>query len=511
MASPSPDFDVGQETRSAMHSTVGLEKLRENLVEVPVIQAPVKAADKRTAVTHFRRAIAFFEALTDLVTVTLAVVIGYLAYYDLQLGKHVQYPIRNVVGVALAFAIVVILMLDRVGAYERGNGLLRIRETEQVLRVSIQAFVVAFAASFFTRILVSRWLLLISVTIVPVSLFLEKHLVYRLVRALHSRGYGIEKVLIYGSGSTGRRVFSALCRSPKLGLEPVAFVDDDPAKVGTLVFEMSYDRRKCAPVIKGPIRRELITAYGADRVIIAIPPISQERFIEASNEAFAADAHVAFVPSQFLHSDLLLDYDDIDGVLLASPEKSSQRRAYEVTKRIGDVLGSIVLMILGAPIFLLLTILIKVDSRGPAIFRQERVGQHGRLFQMYKFRTMYADAPQYDYSPSAASDPRITRLGRFLRRTSLDELPQLLNVLEGDMSLVGPRPEMPFIVKQYTAGHRQRLEVKPGLTGLWQLSGDRAFRIHENIEYDLYYIQHRNFFMDLAILLHTSIFAMRGI
>ncbi len=168
-------------------------------------------------------------------------------------------------------------------------------------------------------------------------------------------------------------------------------------------------------------------------------------------------------------------------------------------------------MVLGAPVFLLLALLIKVDSRGAVLFRQERIGQNGKPFGMYKFRTMYTDAVPYDYSPCESSDPRITRIGKFLRRTSLDELPQLVNVLQGNMSLVGPRPEMPFIVQQYTERHRQRLQVKPGLTGLWQLSGDRAFLIHENVEYDLYYIQHRNFFMDLAILLHTSIFAMRGI
>ena len=168
-------------------------------------------------------------------------------------------------------------------------------------------------------------------------------------------------------------------------------------------------------------------------------------------------------------------------------------------------------MVIGAPVFLLLALAIKMDSRGPVLFRQERVGQDGKLFRMYKFRTMHTTAPSYEYSPLASSDPRITRLGRFLRRTSLDEVPQLLNVLQGSMSLVGPRPEMPFIVEQYTERHRQRLQVRPGLTGLWQLSGDRAFLIHENIEYDLYYIQHRSLFMDLAILLHTIIFAARGI
>ncbi len=139
------------------------------------------------------------------------------------------------------------------------------------------------------------------------------------------------------------------------------------------------------------------------------------------------------------------------------------------------------------------------------------MGKNGRRFPMYKFRTMYCDAPQYSYSPGAGDDPRITPAGRFLRRTSLDELPQLVNVLLGHMSLVGPRPEMPFIVAQYTSLQRRRLTAKPGITGLWQLSADRAFPIHENLEYDLYYVRHRSLFMDMAILLHTLLFAGRGI
>jgi lipopolysaccharide/colanic/teichoic acid biosynthesis glycosyltransferase len=168
-------------------------------------------------------------------------------------------------------------------------------------------------------------------------------------------------------------------------------------------------------------------------------------------------------------------------------------------------------LVVGFPLFLLISAIVKLDSRGPVLFRQQRVGKDGKLFEMYKFRTMHIGAPAYSLSPQSSDDPRITRFGRFFRKTSLDEVPQLLNVLKGEMSLVGPRPEMPFVVEQYEDRHRQRLQVKPGLTGLWQLSGDRAFLIHENIEYDLYYIQHCNIFMDLAILLHTSIFAMRGI
>ncbi len=129
---------------------------------------------------------------------------------------------------------------------------------------------------------------------------------------------------------------------------------------------------------------------------------------------------------------------------------------------------------------------------------------------MYKFRSMHTGASRYDFSPTVSSDPRITTLGRFLRKISLDELPQLINVLLGNMSLVGPRPEMPFIVDHYNAEQRQRLQVSPGLTGLWQLSSDRAFPIHQNIHYDLYYIRNRTFLMDIAILVHTLFFAMRG-
>jgi lipopolysaccharide/colanic/teichoic acid biosynthesis glycosyltransferase len=130
---------------------------------------------------------------------------------------------------------------------------------------------------------------------------------------------------------------------------------------------------------------------------------------------------------------------------------------------------------------------------------------------MLKFRSMYIDAPKYGRSPETAGDSRITPAGRFLRRTSLDELPQLLNVLAGDMSLVGPRPEMPFITDNYTALESRRLSVPQGLTGLWQLSGDRKFSIHAAIEYDFYYIENRGVFLDFAILLHTLFFAMKGL
>jgi lipopolysaccharide/colanic/teichoic acid biosynthesis glycosyltransferase len=171
---------------------------------------------------------------------------------------------------------------------------------------------------------------------------------------------------------------------------------------------------------------------------------------------------------------------------------------------------SSLLLVLLAPILFLIAILIRLDSPGPALFVQKRVGRNGELFDIFKFRSMVVDAPKYSLSPTSSSDPRITRIGRFLRRMNLDELPQLLNVFMGTMSLVGPRPEMPFVVERYNARHRQRLQVTPGITGLWQLSADRAFPIHQNVEYDLEYIRNRSFVFDLAVLVHTLLFAMTG-
>jgi exopolysaccharide biosynthesis polyprenyl glycosylphosphotransferase len=494
-----------------MHSSIGLTSSPQAELTPASDLALVPPSTPRRSADRFQFYLTKLEVAADFLTVIGAVMSGYLLYFLLGLGKQLHYSKSVVLGVAATFAVLIVLMLDRVGAYSRGTSLLRVRETEHVLRVSMQAFGFTFAVSFFTNFLFSRWLLIIALGLVPLFLFVQKHLMYLLVQFLHSRGYGIERVLIYGSGSTGRRVYSVLRRSPKLGLEPVAFVDDNPAKVGCAIFELGYANRRSASVMRGPMTRHLVTENAADLVVIAIPSLQHEKFQQAIEEALAANARVSFVPSHFLHSDPWVGFQDIDGVLLASFSRGPRRYTYEWAKRIFDFIGAAALLAVGSPFFLLLAILIKLDSKGPALFRQERVGLNGRRFRMFKFRTMNTDAPAYAYSPKESDDLRITRLGRFLRRTSLDELPQLLNVLMGSMSLVGPRPEMPFIVEGYTERHAQRLQVKPGITGLWQLSGDRSYLIHENIEYDLYYIRRRNFFMDLAILLHTTIFAMRGI
>jgi lipopolysaccharide/colanic/teichoic acid biosynthesis glycosyltransferase len=188
----------------------------------------------------------------------------------------------------------------------------------------------------------------------------------------------------------------------------------------------------------------------------------------------------------------------------------SSRPWYAAVKRMADAILSLFLLILLMPLFALTAAAVKLDSPGPAFFRQRRIGKDGRGFLIWKFRSMYTDAPRYAASPTSNQDQRLTRIGRLIRRSSVDELPQLINVLRGEMSLVGPRPEMPFIVKGYTAIERQRLVVKPGITGLWQVSPARAFPIHENLQYDLHYIRHQNLMLDGVILIRTIASVIRG-
>ena len=218
-----------------------------------------------------------------------------------------------------------------------------------------------------------------------------------------------------------------------------------------------------------------------------------------------------------------LSVETVDSTRLAVPEFS----LYPVAKRLMDMVAAAILVIVLSPLLALIALAIKLDSPGPAVFRQTRVGRWGKDFVMFKFRSMRADADESVHRefateyinghssgrgvPSAtdqavfkpAEDKRVTRVGRWLRRTSLDELPQLLNVLSGEMSLVGPRPVVRYEVEQYSKWHLQRLAVLPGMTGLPQISGRGTLTFEKAVRLDLEYIERRSLWLDIAILLRT--------
>ena len=185
---------------------------------------------------------------------------------------------------------------------------------------------------------------------------------------------------------------------------------------------------------------------------------------------------------------------------------------YDYVKRTMDIVMAILLSILSFPLWMIIAVLIASDSKGSVLIVQDRVGKNGKIFKMYKFRTMYSRHDLYAPSPIHKNDERITKTGNWLRKTSLDELPQLINVLLGSMSLVGPRPEMPFVVSTYNEFQKQRLLVTPGLTGLWQVFGRKDLPLTENLEFDLYYIYNKSFILDMMILWKTpgAIISGRG-
>jgi exopolysaccharide biosynthesis polyprenyl glycosylphosphotransferase len=203
--------------------------------------------------------------------------------------------------------------------------------------------------------------------------------------------------------------------------------------------------------------------------------------------------------------------EDFYGLPLISIGESSMNPVQARVKRAFDIVVAGLLCLLLSPLLILIALWIKLDSRGPIIIHQRRVGAGGRIFRMHKFRSMFWDPDTIDAAfEKRPDDPRITRAGRTLRRTSLDELPQLWNVLTGEMSLVGPRPELPVIVDQYEPWQRKRFGVPPGMTGWWQINGRSDVSMHLNTEADLFYVQNYSILLDIQILLRTLGAVIKG-
>ena len=186
---------------------------------------------------------------------------------------------------------------------------------------------------------------------------------------------------------------------------------------------------------------------------------------------------------------------------------------YNVYSRVVDILLSLLGLVIGIPLIIIFGIIIKLEDGGPIIYKQERVGKQGKTFYLYKLRSMRIDAEKYGAQWAQNNDPRISKVGSFIRKTRIDELPQLFNILKGDMSVVGPRPERPMFTMQFNDeidGFVNRLLIKPGLTGLAQVNGGYDISPKEKLEYDLYYIKNRNIFMDLNIILKTIYIILTG-
>jgi exopolysaccharide biosynthesis polyprenyl glycosylphosphotransferase len=478
-----------------------------------VVSFPSAASDGRqgaVAVSAPRRLssrIALAERLLDWMAVFCGVLLPFESYRAADEGSLANFPSTSILEAAALFALVVVLLLEKHGEYRPFLSLLAVRETERMLRVGAECLVVALPFAFLAEPELPVTVVLTSLCTVPLALTVEKAALRLAIRRARIAGHGNRRAVILGGGPLAKSIYSALLRSPKLGLDPVAIVDEEAALSGTEIHASSYWRSKPAIVLAGPLSGRLFRHLTASVLIIADPSVENAESLDIMARAATLGVSTYIVSRDYLDPGYWLEYSEIDGLMLAGLAAEQHPSVSDCAKRCADiVLASFGLLLLALPCALA-ALLIRLTSRGPAVFRQLRVGHRGHLFYLYKFRSMYIDSPAYAFSPTSGFDSRVTPIGRFLRRTCFDEVPQLLNVLRGEMSLVGPRPEMPFIVDRYSPLQRRRLEVKPGITGLWQLSGDRKCLIHENLEYDLYYLRHRNLFMDFAVLLHTVVFA----
>ena len=457
--------------------------------------------------------------LTDIVLIFAAFGIAYVIRYQLQWFRDVDpayfttfLPYLPMAALQSALTLIA-FALEGVFRPKRGASLAD--EVYGVINGVTTGFVVEVFILFFWRPLVySRLIFVYATALIMLFIILARVVRRSVLSYLRSRGMGLDRVLIVGAENIGLTVMRNLIAQPELGFEVVGFVDDNPARGQTDIGRFK--------ALGGSDRLpQLLGEEAIDEVIVALPWNERRKILNIVNLCVRSNVRPRVVPDLFQISLSMVDMRNMAGIPMLSlhePTLSPWARAF---KRFIDLFGAGIGLILLSPFLLIIALAIRLDSRGPALFRQYRVGRYGKQFQVVKFRSMVRDAEALKGEVSHLNeaqgamfkireDPRVTRTGRFLRRTSLDELPQLWNVLRGDMSLVGPRPALPEEVAEYAEWHRQRLATAPGMTGLWQVSGRSELPFDEMVLLDIYYVENWSPFLDLSILLRTVPLILSG-
>lgn len=450
--------------------------------------------------------------LVDLSITLAALFLASLARYRIPWGvqlelQHVRVPLPIYALVALMWPVT----LSMAGAYDnKRTSLLRQEFSCLVLGTGFALLALAGALYLSYRDVPRRLFFYFGV-FDGTALLIWRYL-FRLYLDATTRLHA-PRVLVVGAGRLGREVAGRLgARDHHCTV--VGFADDDPEKQG--------QRFAGVPVL-GTVADvpSIVQRYRCDEVIFALP-LRAHRHVEDLVLALQRyPVSVRVVPDLLDLAFFRATVDDLDGIPLVGLRDPAITGVQRIVKRLFDLAIAVPALILLSPLMAVIAVVVRLDSPGPAIFKQQRVGENGRLFWIYKFRTMTQDAESRltevvrvdDHgrvSYKRPDDPRITRVGRFLRRTSLDELPQLLNVIKGEMSLVGPRPELPWLVERYERWQYQRLMVPPGITGWWQVTGRGEREMHLHTEDDLYYIRNYSPLLDLRILIKTIGVVLRG-
>jgi len=433
-------------------------------------------------------------AVSDFLMSALALTLGFWVRSQLFGTPNLfSKPVEYFYPMLFCFPLVVILVFRQKGLYRVKICMSKLGEMVVFLRAFFAVALVVLAGMFLLKVAYSRLLLavvfLTAVPLVGISRVILKMIHERMV----AQGVNATRVLLIGSGETAQMLLEKAHNFPALGYYVVGFIA-----------EAGIGKRYLGKEILGASRDilRIIEDFQIDEVIFARPSMSREKVLDLIAQLEKADVSVKMVSDLY---DIVTSQTEIDGIADIPMVEIRQKhfgRLQNVMKNLMDYALGGFFLLLSFPFWLILGLIIRLESAGPVFAREERIGKKGKPFPLYKFRTLYRDVPPQE-APHSWKDPRVTRFGRLLRRTSLDEWPQLLNILRGEMSLVGPRPELAAIVAEYKEWQKLRLEVKPGLTGLWQIMGRKDLFLHQNLEYDFYYIKNRSLLLDFTILVRT--------
>ncbi|MGD0092589.1 MAG: undecaprenyl-phosphate galactose phosphotransferase WbaP [Planctomycetota bacterium] len=447
---------------------------------------------------------------TDILSLALAVLLAACACYLL-------YPqiIREVRTAGLLASVLVLVCFTA----WRLHSLVALGPVEELRRstilISLVCLGIACGSCVYSHI--ERDALVLIFVFWACAVFFVPVLRTRLRQVCAKRPWWGHPVVLLGAGDSARRVLGMLRRHPELGLKPVAALDDDPEKIGQIEGVPVLGCLNIAPVLARDlkVRRALV-------VMPSVPPVRLMELLELHASAFS---YLLIVPNLLGLYSMLVPAHDLGGVLSLEVKQNLLLPSHGRLKRTMDVGLTFLGGLLISPLLLFIAVLIKLDSGGPVFYTGKRLGKNGQLFNALKFRTMYGDGEEdledllaknaalreeYEKYHKLKKDPRVTRVGRTLRRYSLDELPQLWNVLRGDMSLVGPRPYIEREIPDMNRNHPIVFKVLPGMTGLWQVSARNKASFTERVETDVFYVRNWSLWLDLYVFAKTAEVVLSG-
>jgi exopolysaccharide biosynthesis polyprenyl glycosylphosphotransferase len=477
--------------------------------------APQVDIPARRALARRARIVAFVNLLVDLVAVSA----GYLLSKGIIVSTRADAVSRTPFSLSGRWVLLTIplwlVIFAAYGLYDRRELDAPSEEMRRLFHGITVSLVAIVMVTFFAKFAVSRGWIASLALFTTLTVSVGRVAVRRLAGRLSASGYLCSPALVVGTNEEARTIARSLHRQQKLGYRAVGFVSVGPAPSGTV---------DGLPIV-GSVEDIAAVARqtGVSAVVIAGTAVRADVLLQIDAALQSVDVEIRLTPGLPHVSPSRITIRPLDGLALLSLDRRELGIRQAALKRMFDVVVGTILFVLALPAMAVVAVLVRVTSRGPALFRQERVGKAGKPFVMYKFRSMVKGAEELHeqlVQESGADtvlfklreDPRVTPVGRVLRRWALDELPQLWNVVRGDMSLVGPRPALPGETARYSNRLRTRLQVKPGLTGLWQVNGRHELPFADYIRYDLFYVENWSLGLDLYVIGKTvpALLARRG-